>query len=87
MILQMHGAREDEERNKCHSREQSKKREREREGEISTYQNAHDLHLKKNVVPHHCQPSLRIIHESVFTSRSWGKKVHPKVYKNKHEML
>ena len=33
MILQMHGARADEERNKCHSREQSKKRERERERE------------------------------------------------------
>ena len=69
MILQMHGAREDEERNKCHSREQSKKRERERErereGAISTYQNAHDLDLNKNVVPHHCEPSLRIIHESV----------------------
>ena len=63
------------------------RREKEREGEISTYQNAHDLHLKKNVVPHHCQPSLRIIHESVFTSRSWGKKVQPKGYKNKHEML
>ena len=64
MILQMHGARADEERNKCHSREQSKKREREREreGGISTYQNAHDLDLNKNFVPHHCQPSLRIVH-------------------------
>ena len=89
MILQMHGAREDEERSKCHSRVQSKEgegeREREREEGISTYQNAHDLDLNKNVVPHHCEPSLRIIHESVFTIM--GKKVDQKVYKNKHEML